>query len=126
MRAALTAIALLLGACGQSAPDKPARDVRVRSAEQDQLHKLDDLNRAIALKRAIHASGLRCARIDRSGYVEEYRNLSMWTATCDDKREWAIFVGPDNSVQVRLCKDLAKHGLPACVIRPQARPAAAA
>lgn len=116
MRALTAAIALLLSACGQPAPDKPAQQIRVRSAEQDQLHKLDDMNRAIALKRAIHASGLRCARIDRSGYVEEYRNLSMWTATCDDKREWAIFVGPDASVQVRLCKDLAKHGLPPCVL----------
>ena len=116
MRIALTAIALLLGACGQSAPDTPAQEIRVRSAEQDQLHKLDDLNRAIALKRAIHASGLRCVRIDRSGYVTEYKNLSMWMATCDDKREWAVFVGADASVQVRLCKDVARYGLPPCVL----------
>lgn len=118
MRASLTILAMtaLLAACGQSTPAEPEKQIRVRSAEQEQLHKLDELNRAIALKRAIRQSGFRCLRIDRSGYVTEYKNLSMWMATCDDKREWAIFVGPDASVQVRLCEDVAKHGLPACVL----------
>ncbi|MEO6359138.1 MAG: hypothetical protein ABIO43_01015 [Sphingomicrobium sp.] len=126
MRAATAALIMLLGACGQSAPDKPVRQIRVRSPEQDQLHKLDEMNRAIALKRAIHASGLKCVRIDKSGYVGEYRNLSMWTASCSDKRDWALFVGPDASVQVRLCKDLARHGLPACVIKTQGKSPAGA
>ena len=31
----------------------------------------------------------------------------MWTARCADGRDWAIFVGPDGSAQVRDCKDLA-------------------
>ena len=127
MRASLTmsAAALLLTACGQSTPAEPRNEVRVRSAEQEQLHKLDDLNRAIALKRAIRQSGLRCLRIDRSGYVGEYKNLSMWMATCSDKRDWAIFVGPDASVQVRLCKDVARYGLPACEMRePKQAPTA--
>ena len=57
-------------------------------------------------------------RVVRSGYVQEYQNLSMWTAGCDDKKEWAIFAGPDGSAQVRPCRDLAELGLPACVIRP--------
>lgn len=118
MRASLTivAIAFVLASCGQSTPAEPPKEIRVRGAEQEQLHKLDDLNRAIALKRAIRQSGYRCLRIDSSGYVAEYKNLSMWMATCDDKREWAVFVGPDATVQVRLCKDVARYGLPACVL----------
>jgi hypothetical protein len=107
----------LLVACDGSQPTQPRQPIVVRSEAQDQLHQLDDMNRDIALKRAIHASGFRCQRVTKSGYVEEYRNLSMWTASCDDGRDWAIFAGPDGSAQVRLCKDLKEHGLPACVIK---------
>ena len=112
----LVAIAALLSACGQSAPTKPKQPIVVHSEAQDSLHRLDDLNRAIALKRAIYDSGNSCKRIDKSGYVGEHRNLSMWTAHCDDNIDWAIFVGPDGSVQVRRCSDLNQLGLPACVI----------
>ena len=104
-------------ACDQSQPTKPTQPIVVRSEAQDQLHQFDDLTRAIALKRAIYASGSTCKRVETSGYVQEHKNLSMWMASCADKREWAIFVGPDGSAQVRPCKDLAELGLPACVIR---------
>lgn len=127
MRASLTvtALAMLMTACGQSTPAEPGNEIRVRGAEQQKLHELDDLNRAIALKRAIRQSGLRCLRIDSSGYVTEYKNLSMWMASCSDKRDWAIFVGPDASVQVRLCKDVVRYGLPPCIMaKDQSKPAA--
>jgi hypothetical protein len=108
--------AALLAACDQQ-PTQPSRPIVVRSEAQDQLHQLDDMNRAIALKRAIYASGFTCKRVAKSGYVQEYKNLSMWTASCDDGREWGIFAGPDGSAQVRPCKDLAELGLPQCVIK---------
>jgi hypothetical protein len=111
------AAALLAAACDQSKPTQPSRPIVVRSEAQDQLHQLDDMNRAIALKRAIYASGYTCKRVAKSGYVQEYKNLSMWTASCDDHREWAIFAGPDGSAQVRPCQDLAQLGLPQCVIK---------
>ncbi len=104
-------------ACDQSPPTQPRQPIVVRSEAQDQLHQLDDLNRAIALKRAIHASGFTCKRVTGSGYVREYENLSMWMAKCDDGTDWSIFVGPDGSAQVRNCADLTELGLPACVIR---------
>ena len=119
---------LALPACDQSPATQPAQPIVVRSEGQDKLHQLDELNRAIALKRAIHASGSECRRVTRSGYVGEYKNMSYWTATCEDKlgraRDWALFVGADDSVQLRLCKDVAAVGLPACVIKPEAKPAA--
>jgi hypothetical protein len=116
----LACAAAPLAACGESQPTQPRQPIVVRSEAQDQLHQLDDLNRAIALKRAIYASGYTCKRVASSGYVEEHKNLSMWTATCDDKRQWAIFAGPDGSAQVRPCQDLAELGLPQCVIRETA------
>jgi len=116
----LCAISLLsLAACEREpAPAAPRQEIRVRSAGQDQLHKLDDLNRAIALKRAIGDSGSACKRLTGSGFVGEYKNMDMWTARCDDKRDWAVFVGADDSVQVRLCRDTEAVGLPACTSKP--------
>jgi hypothetical protein len=119
MRVALVALSALgLAACG-SGDNQPAanqQEIAVRSEEQNALHQLTDMNRDIALKRAILASGLRCKRVVRSGYVTEYKKLSMWQADCDDKRSWGIFVGPDGSAQVRPCTDNARFQLPECRI----------
>jgi hypothetical protein len=120
---------LALAACDESPTTQPAQPIVVRSEGQDRLHQLDDLNRAIALKRAILDSGAECRRVTKSGYVGEYKNTSYWTATCEDRfgrtRDWALFVGADDSVQLRLCQDVARVGLPACVIKDEARPATA-
>jgi hypothetical protein len=120
----------LLAACDDNPATKPSQPIVVRSEGQDKLHQLDDLNRAIALKRAIYAAGSECRRVSKSGYVGEYENTSYWTATCEDRfgrtRDWALFVGPDESVQVRLCEDVAKAGLQPCVIKTGAEPPAKA
>lgn len=105
-----------LAGCDEPQPAAPRKPIVVRSAAQDQLHQLDDLNRAIGLKRAIQAADIRCKRVTESGYVQEHQNLSMWTASCDDGTAYAIFVAPDGTAQVRPCADLAQLGLPACVI----------
>ena len=108
-----------VSACDQSQPTQPRQPIVVRSEAQDQLHQLDDMNRDIALKRAIYDSGSVCKRVEKSGYVQEHKNLSMWMASCDNGRDWAIFVGPDGSAQVRLCRDLTELGLPPCIIKPK-------
>lgn len=131
MRNGLTMVLVMsLAGCGgdRGEPGQPVNEpqIVVRSPEQDRLHELDDMGRDIGLKRAILASGLRCRRVIRSGYVQEYRRLSLWTASCDDGRSWAIFVGPDGSAQVRPCKDMQQLGLPECRINPSpSRPTSA-
>jgi hypothetical protein len=122
MRSALiaaVAAALATSGCGDGSDQqrKPVQSIKVRSEAQDQLHRLNDLNRAIGLKRAIRDAGYRCQRVTRSGFVGTYENLDMWMASCADGRDWAIFVGPDASAQVRDCKDVARFGLPECVIK---------
>ncbi len=112
----LAVLFLAAAACEQSQPTQPKQPIVVRSEAQDQLHQLDEMNRAIALKRAIYDSGYACKRVETAGFVTTYKNLDMWTANCADGRAWAIFAGPDGSVQVRDCKDLARFGMPACVI----------
>lgn len=119
----MAALTLLVSACNEAAAPPAEQPTVSQSAEQRQMHRLNELDRAIGLKRAILASGYRCQRIDRSGYVQEYGNLSMWTANCSDKRAWAIFIGPDASVQVRPCEDMAEFKLPACAIRASKRAA---
>ncbi|MEO7815205.1 MAG: hypothetical protein ABIR87_07145 [Sphingomicrobium sp.] len=117
---------LPLAACdqGSSAPP-PTQKISVRSQGQDRMHQLNDLNRAIALKRAIVDSGSECRLVTKSGFVGEYKNMSYWTATCEDKfkhsRDWALFIGADETVQLRLCEDVVKAGLPACVIKDGAK-----
>jgi hypothetical protein len=116
----LWALPLLLAACQQreAATSTSANEVMVRSAAQQQLFELNDLDRVIALKRAIQAQGLRCGQMTRTGYVGRFKEMDVWTATCNDGRDWALFIGADDSVQVRLCKDNVQLGLPACVIEP--------
>jgi hypothetical protein len=116
---ALMMAATLVASCGngQRQQAQKVQSIKVRSAEQYQLFKLNPLNRAIALKRAIYDSGYRCQRITRSGFVAAYKNLDMWTASCSDGRDWAIFTGPDGSAQVRDCKDVVGLGLPQCATK---------
>lgn len=111
--------ALSLAGCDQS-QQQPVRQIKVRSAEQNQLRQLDALNLAIALKRAIYDAGYTCKRVTNAGFVAEWKNLDMWTAHCEYDRaapvDWAIFAGPDGGAQVRDCKDIPGTGLPACKI----------
>jgi hypothetical protein len=119
-QAPLLAAAALLASCGQSENPAPPvqNEIMVRSQAQQQLFNLGDLDRAIALKRAILDQGLRCTRVVSTGYVTRYKDMDVWTATCDDKRVWSLFVSANDSVQVRLCDDNEKIGLPACNVKP--------
>ncbi len=117
--AAIAVAAFALAACDNTQATQntaPARPIKVTGEAQQSLHTASDLNRAIALKRAIYDAGYRCSRITRSGYVADYRNLEMWKASCADGRDWAVFIGPDGSAQVRDCKDVASVGLPECKV----------
>ena len=99
----------------QAAGNDAEPAIAVRSAEQDQMHKLNELDLSIALKRAVVAAGFRCQRVENAGFVAKYKNLDMWTATCSN-RQWAIFAGPDGTAQVRDCGDVARFGLPECKV----------
>ncbi len=118
--AALLVPALFLATCGEGGNPAPPlqNDIMVRSEAQQRLLDLNDLDRAVALKRAISDQGLTCAQIVSTGYVTRFRDMDMWTATCGDDRQWALFIGANDSVQVRLCDDNEKIDLPACKVQP--------
>jgi hypothetical protein len=116
---------LLLSACGDSGEtQQQTKSIQVRSAEQDALHKLSPDMLKIGLRRAVYDSGKTCQTVTEAGYVQEYGNLSMWTASCKSGRSYAIFVGPDGSAQVRDCQEMETLRLPACKIAKPAKPAA--
>jgi hypothetical protein len=111
--------AVTLTACNEQ-PQQKRAPIKVTGPEQQGLHKLDAINLAIALKRAIYGAGYTCKTITDAGFVTTYQNLDMWAAHCTydrgAERDWAVFAGPDGSAQVRDCKDVAAGGLPACKI----------
>jgi hypothetical protein len=116
--------AVALAACNepaQQASTSTQRPIEVRSAEQDQLHTLNAINLAIALKRAIYDAGFTCRRVTDGGFIGKYKNLDMWMARCSEGRDWAIFAGPDGSAQVRDCTDLPGTEVPVCKVtkRPE-------
>jgi hypothetical protein len=118
LRTALFAVAALAGCNdGQSPAQNQGPGIKVRSAEQESLHKLDAFNLAIGLKRAIYDAGYVCKRVTDAGFVGTYKNLDMWMAKCSEGRDWAVFAGPDGSAQVRDCRDVPGTGLPDCAIK---------
>lgn len=112
----MMALALLAGCDGGASDDEARQTTRiaVSSPLVNQLRTLDDANRGLALRRAIHDSGGACKKVEQSGYQEDYKNLSMWTARCSEGKEWALFIAPNGDVQVRPCADAEQLKLPAC------------
>ena len=120
MRATLLAAAVLglltAGCDGQDSEQPAPRPIEVRGPEQNRLHELSEMNLKIALRRAIYDGGATCPRVDEAGYVQEYGNLSMWTASCSNGQNWAIFVAPDGTAQLRRCEHVEELNLPRCEI----------
>lgn len=67
-----------------------------------------------ALRRAITNSDEKCGRLSKSAYRGPYGNLGLWVAHCQPGGDYAIFTGPDGSVQVRECGDMKSLKLPEC------------
>lgn len=111
--AGATLLMALIGCDGGGEPTKTT-SVQPTSEYVEKLKSLSEMNRGLALRRAVQDTGGACKRVDQSGYQEDYKNMSMWTARCSDGKDWAVFIAPNGDVQVRSCADAATLGLPAC------------
>ncbi|USI74408.1 hypothetical protein [Sphingomonas morindae] len=114
---AACAAALLLSAPALAAP--PPRP----NAFNAQLRALSPADRAGALRRAVTLANQRCGRLAQSVDRGQYGNLGFWQVRCVPGGDYAVFTGPDGSVQVRGCADMAALKLPACVaMKPEPAP----
>lgn len=120
-----------LAACGESAPapapgqaQEKANKVTIRNRAHERLMALPDPRRRVGLVRAIRQTGNRCPlRVEPNPvYQGEYEGMAMWTARCDNNEQYAVFIAPNDDVQVRNCRDMAQLRLPACRPLPPAAP----
>ncbi len=109
----LAAAILVLAACDGGPPTK-TRSITAANPFQEKLAALSELNRSLALRRAVQDAGQPCKRIDKSAYGGLYKSLHMWTARCSDSKDWALFIAPNGDVQVRSCQHVKQLNLPEC------------
>lgn len=132
---AASAIAALSGCGGESAPARNQTagaaasadaqgPTRMRNRHQDTMMAATDENRRIGLVRAIRGTGNRCPRRvePNPAYQGDYEGMALWTARCDNNRQYAVFIAPNGDVQVRNCEEMAQLRLPACRALPPAAP----
>jgi hypothetical protein len=89
----------------------------IANPASDQLARLSVLQRKGALRAALLDSGLACTRVEKATIQGPWKNMIMWRAQCsatDPRYDYAVFVGPDASIQARPCADLAELKLPVC------------
>lgn len=95
----------------------PVEAIVIANPASDQLAKLSSLQRRGALRGALLDSGYACTRVEKATIQGPWKNMIMWRAQCsltDPRYDYAVFVGPDASIQARPCPDLAELKLPAC------------
>ena len=103
-----------LGGCdGGGGAETQAKKVTAASPFVEQLRGLSEMNRGLALRRAVQDSKQRCKRVLSAGEREPYKNMSLWNLKCTDG-EYALFIAPSGDVQVRTCADVKTLGLPEC------------
>jgi hypothetical protein len=108
-------LALTVSGCGDTTPpNTQAPAIRIANPGSDRLKALSPIDQRIAMMRAIRGAREPCRRVVGLGYQQEHRDLAMWVVLCPEGRQWAVFIAPDESVQVRACGEAAQLGLPAC------------
>ncbi len=108
-------LALALAGCGDTeVPSAENAAIRIENPGSDRLQALTPLNQRIGLMRAIRANGKRCPRVERGAYQQDYQGMAMWVARCGDGRHWAVYIAPNEDVQVRDCSEAGQLGLPQC------------
>jgi hypothetical protein len=111
-------------ASADAAVSRETTGTRIANRPHEALLRLDDSNRRITLVRAIRATRNRCPRRVEPNPVHQgdYEGMAYWTARCDNNEQYAVFIAPNEDVQVRKCSDMAELRLPACRELPPAEP----
>ena len=108
----LAAVAVV--ACEDGRAPENRTHIKIANPHSDQLAALPDELQRLGLMRAIRDSGRRCRRVEAGRYQQDYRDLAMWVALCNDGRYWAIFIAGNADIQVRECAHMRELDLPQC------------
>jgi len=122
--AAALFLALAAPGCGGDPQADEAPAIKAANPHHEQLKALTPDMQRLGVMRAIRDNGKRCRRVEATAYQQDYRNMVMWVAMCDDGRHWAIFIAPNGDTQVRECEHARQLSLPQC--RPVTGPGAPA
>lgn len=123
-RTLFAGLLLALAGCEEAPPREQGRPTKITNRYHDQLLALPDQLQRIGLMRAIRDNGRRCQRVEAAAYQEDYRQMAMWVALCNDGRHWSIYIAPNGDTQVRDCAEARQLRLPQCrpVTGPGAQP----
>ena len=121
-RAAALTLLLMATACEPPADRRDAQPaksdapaIRMKNEYEDRLRALRPGLQRIWAMRAVRGTGNACQRVDNAGYQQDYQNLRMWVAVCGvEGKSWAIYIAPNEDIQVRDCADLGQLSLPRC------------
>lgn len=110
------ALPLIAAAMAVPPVQATAKPIGIANPASDQLASLSVLQRKGALRGALLDSGLPCERVEKANIQGPWQNLIMWRAKCsgDARYDYAVFVGPDASIQARYCAEMAQLKLPVC------------
>jgi hypothetical protein len=94
----------------------PLQAITIANPASDQLARLSVLQRKGALRAALLDSGLPCQRVEKAAIQGPWKNMVLWRAKCsgDARYDYAVFVGPDASIQARYCAEMTALKLPRC------------
>lgn len=118
----IAVLMLAVVGCSQESPREEARPTKIINPYHDQLVALPGELQRLGVMRAIRDNGRRCQRVEAARYQEDYRQMAMWVALCNDGRHWSVFIAPNGDTQVRECEHMAQLQLPQC--RPVTGPGA--
>lgn len=110
------------GGCGEEPQPDAAPRIKIANPHHEQLKALTPDMQRLGVMRAIRDNGKRCRRVEATAYQQDYRNMVMWVALCEDGRHWALFIAPNGDTQVRECEHARQLNLPQC--RPVTGPGA--
>jgi hypothetical protein len=108
-------LVLATSGCGDTTPpNAQAPAIQITNPGSDRLKALSPINQRIGLMRAIRRARESCSRVVGLAYQQQHRDLAMWVVLCAEGRNWAVYIAPNDVVQVRACGEAAQLGLPAC------------
>jgi len=110
----LAMLTLAVAGCNSGSPPEQAKATKITNPYHDQLAALPGELQRLGVMRAIRDNGKRCRRVEAARYQEDYRQMAMWVALCNDGRHWGIFIAPNGDTQVRECEHMAQLELPQC------------